>query len=87
MRDCAILVGDRGQYILAAGTIVDSEAKLKSKLVTFLSPHTLHFLGFNLEFPLGEGQRENERRGCGVRYWGMYFSRYPLGFPVLIYNL
>lgn len=70
-RECVVFAGDQ-QFALAAGKAYDDNAaRPKAKLMAWVTPNSDPYIGFLMEFPLGNGQTSNRKNGCGVRYRSM----------------
>lgn len=67
-KDCALLFPDALGAIVTSGGALGVPSKITSRFVSFTSADTMPWIGLQLNFPLGDEQRENEDFGFGVRH-------------------
>lgn len=65
---CAIFAGDLSGPVFAAASETFGPTKVQARLCVQRKGLTSPFLGFRLDFPLGEKQVANEDSGFGVHY-------------------
>jgi hypothetical protein len=81
-KDCAVIAGDPFGPIIASGKALGPGlSKISARMVMFKAADTNPWMGFVLEFPLGETQANNEDTGFGVRHHCNFFP----SIPYLIY--
>lgn len=69
IKDYAVLASSLSGPIIASGKALGPGlSKIQARVAIFRSPHHNSWLGFSLNFPLGEKQQDNEESGFGVRY-------------------
>lgn len=68
-KDCAVLAKDAFGPIIASGKALGPGlSKISAQFVIFRAADKNPWIGFRLEFPLGEKQAANEDAGFGVRH-------------------
>ncbi|EKJ69275.1 hypothetical protein FPSE_10528 [Fusarium pseudograminearum CS3096] len=67
LQDCVVFMGNCGQ-VLAASKSFAGPTKLTSRLILFISRDKDPVFLFEISFPLGEGQTDNENVGFGVKH-------------------
>lgn len=72
-QDCAILIGDRFEFILAKD--FGGACKVVPKAIASVSRDSDPFLGFLIDFPYDDRQAQSEQAGHGIRYCGTFPSR------------